>query len=281
MTGIAGGQAPRAGQPGRSGLVGRPGRLVADDIRVAFRRPSRGVAPILALDGLSLDVAGGEIVALIGPNGCGKSTFLRVAAGLLAPERGRVTLDDRRVTEPDDRIGLVFQEPRLLPWRSTAQNITYPLELAGWPPERRAARLAELLDAVGLEGAVDLRPVQMSGGMRQRAALARALALSPDVLLLDEPFSSLDALTRERFNLELLRLQEAMGTTIIIVTHSIPEAILVADRVLVLTPRPGSVATEVRIDAPRPRSLEVLDEALVSRAAAEIRANLALPEQVA
>jgi len=281
MTGNAAEEVGLVRHPGDSSQRGIPGRLVADDIRVAFRPPSRGAAPTVALDGLSLDVAGGEIVALIGPNGCGKSTFLRVAAGLLTPERGRVTLDDRRVTEPDDRIGLVFQEPRLLPWRSTARNITYPLELAGWSPERRAARLAELLHAVGLEGAVDLRPVQMSGGMRQRAALARALALSPDVLLLDEPFSSLDALTRERFNLELLRLQEAMGTTIIIVTHSIPEAILVADRVLVLTPRPGRVAYEVRIDAPRPRSLEVLDEALVSRAAAEIRANLALPEQVA
>jgi NitT/TauT family transport system ATP-binding protein len=259
----------------------RPGRLVADDIRVAFRPPNRGAAPTVALDGLSLDVSGGEIVALIGPNGCGKSTFLRVAAGLLAPERGRITLDDRPITHPDDRIGLVFQEPRLLPWRSVARNITYPLELAGWSPERRAVRLGELLHAVGLEGSAGLRPVQMSGGMRQRAAIARALALSPDVLLLDEPFSSLDALTRERFNLDLLRLQESMGTTIVIVTHSIPEAILVADRVLVLTPRPGRIAAEVRIDAPRPRSLDLLDEALVSRAAAEIRANLAQSEQVA
>ena len=261
--------------------VARPGRLVADDVRVAFRAPNRGAIPTVALDGLSLDVAGGEIVALIGPNGCGKSTFLRVAAGLLAPERGRITLDGRPITEPDDRIGLVFQEPRLLPWRSVERNIIYPLELAGWSPERSAARLAELLHVVGLEGAAGLRPVQMSGGMRQRAAIARALALSPDVLLLDEPFSSLDALTRERFNLDLLGLQERMGTTIVIVTHSIPEAILVADRVLVLTPRPGRVAAEVRIDAPRPRSLELLDEAIVSRAAAEIRANLALSEQVA
>ena len=261
--------------------TGRSGRLVARDIRVSFRPPSRGAAPTVALDGLTLDVAGGEIVALIGPNGCGKSTFLRVAAGLLAPGRGVVTLDDRPITKPDDRIGLVFQEPRLLPWRSVARNITYPLELAGWPAGRRAARLAELLPAVGLEGAAGLRPVQMSGGMRQRAAIARALALSPDVLLLDEPFSSLDALTRERFNLDLLRLQEATGTTIAIVTHSIPEAILVADRVLVLTPRPGRVAAEVRIDAPRPRSVELLDEALVSRAAAEIRAHLELSEHVA
>ena len=259
----------------------RPGRLVAEDIRVAFRPPTRDAPPTVALDGLSLDVAGGEIVALIGPNGCGKSTFLRVVAGLLVPERGRITLDGRPITEPDDRIGLVFQEPRLLPWRSVARNVTYPLELAGWSPERRAARLKELLHAVGLEAASALRPVQMSGGMRQRAAIARALALSPDVLLLDEPFSSLDALTRERFNIELLRLQERTGTTIVIVTHSNPEAILVADRVVVLSPRPGRVAAEVPIDAPRPRSVELLDEALVSRAAAEIRAHLELSEHVA
>lgn len=259
----------------------RPGRLVADDIRVWFPSGARGVAPTIALDGLSLDVAGGEIVALIGPNGCGKSTFLRVAAGLLAPERGRIALDDVAVTSPDPRIGLVFQEPRLLPWRSVADNVTYPLELAGWSPDRRVARLAELLHIVGLDAAAALRPVQLSGGMRQRAAIARALALAPDVLLLDEPFSALDALTRERFNLELLRLQDRTGTTVVIVTHSIPEAILVADRVVVMTPRPGRVAAGIRIDAPRPRSIALLDEALVSRAAAEIRSHLELGGQVA
>jgi NitT/TauT family transport system ATP-binding protein len=264
-----------------TGNAARPGRLIADDVRVAFRPATRNGAPTVALDGLSLDVAGGEVVALIGPNGCGKSTFLRVAAGLLAPERGRVALDDRAVTEPDERIGLVFQEPRLLPWRSVADNVTYPLELAGWPRDRRAARQRELLHIVGLEAAATLRPVQLSGGMRQRAAIARALALSPEVLLLDEPFSSLDALTRERFNVELLRLQARTGTTIVIVTHSIPEAIFVADRVVVLTPRPGRVAAEVRIDAPRPRTLDLLDESLVSRAAAEIRAHLELSENVA
>ena len=259
---------------GPRGSARSTGRLVADDLRVAFRGSARGAVPTVALDGFSLDVAGGEIVALIGPNGCGKSTFLRVAAGLLVPERGRVVLDDIPVNEPDSRIGLVFQEPRLLPWRSVADNVTYPLELAGWPRPRRAARLDELLELVGLEGAEALRPAQLSGGMRQRAALARALALSPEVLLLDEPFSALDALTRERFNLELLLLQERTRTTVVIVTHSIPEAILVADRVIVMTPRPGRVAAEVRIDAPRPRTLELLDEALVSRAAAEIRASL-------
>ena len=257
------------------------GHLIADGIRVVFRGARQDVARTVALDGLSLEVAGGEIVALIGPNGCGKSTFLRVAAGLLAPDAGRVLLDNRPVTAPDEQIGLVFQEPRLLPWRSAARNIAYPLELAGWPVARRAARVEELVQIVGLEGAADLRPSQMSGGTRQRAAIARSLALAPDVLLLDEPFSSLDALTRERFNLDLLRLQAQTGSTIIIVTHSIPEAILVADRVVVLTARPGRVAAEVRIDAPRPRTLELLDGALVPHAAAEIRAHLEPSESVA
>ena len=261
--------------------VTRPGRLVAEDIEVAFPASRRGAPPTVALDGLSLDVAAGEIVALIGPNGCGKSTFLRVAAGLLVPQRGRVTLDGSPVVAPSPRIGLVFQEPRLLPWRSVVDNIAYPLELAGWPHRRRDERVAELLPLVGIERAAALRPVQLSGGMRQRTAVARALALAPDVLLLDEPFSALDALTREWFNLELLRLHRRTGATIVIVTHSIPEAILVADRVLVLTAQPGRIAAEVRVDAPSPRSIELLDGALVSRAAAEIRANLAQPGEVA
>jgi NitT/TauT family transport system ATP-binding protein len=248
------------------------GRLVASAIGVAF--PRRGDAPVQALDGFDLAVERGEIVALIGPNGCGKSTFLRVASGLLAPDAGAVTLDDQPIAGPDPRIGLVFQEPRLLPWRSVADNVTYPLELAGWSRERRAERLTELLGLVGLTESRDARPSQLSGGMRQRAAIARALALEPEVLLLDEPFSALDALTRDRFNLELLELWERTGSTIVIVTHSIPEAILLADRVVVMTPSPGRVAATIRIDAPRPRSLDLLDRAVVSDAAAEIRAHL-------
>jgi len=255
-----------------SGTANAAGRLVARNVGVRFER--RGAEPNQALDGFDLSVERGEIVALIGPNGCGKSTFLRVAAGLLPPTAGSVSLDDRPITGPDPRVGLVFQEPRLLPWRSVADNITYPLELAGWPPDRRRDRLGELLQLVGLGDAATLRPSQLSGGMRQRAAIARSLALQPEVLLLDEPFSALDALTRDRFNLELLKLWDRTRSTIVIVTHSIPEAILLADRVVVMTPRPGRVAAVVPIDAPRPRSLELLDRAFVSDAAAAIRAEL-------
>ena len=258
-----------------------PGRLVAAGVGVRFDGGGRDGGGVQALEGFDLAVEPGEVVAIIGPNGCGKSTFLRVAAGLLPPTAGAVSLGDRPIGGPDERIGLVFQEPRLLPWRSVAGNVTYPLELAGWPRDRREARLADLLRLVGLVDAADARPSQLSGGMRQRAAIARALALEPEVLLLDEPFSALDALTRDRFNLELLELWEGTGATIVIVTHSIPEAILLADRVVVMTPRPGRVAAIVAIDAPRPRSLDVLDRAIVSDAAAAIRAHLDLGREAA
>jgi NitT/TauT family transport system ATP-binding protein len=186
-----------------------------------------------------------------------------------------VTLDGATIVEPDPRIGLVFQEPRLLPWRSAAANINYPLELAGWPPSRRAERLAQLADLVALDpGVIANRPAELSGGTRQRVALARALALEPDVLLLDEPFSALDALSRERFDLELLRLWKRAATTIVLVTHSIAEAILVADRIVVMSPRPGRVVADLPVELARPRSLDDLDAAVVSRTAREVRRHL-------
>jgi NitT/TauT family transport system ATP-binding protein len=248
----------------------RPGAIRVDGVDLSF--PTRNGRRLPVLDGLDLAVAGGGVVALIGPNGSGKSTLLRVISGLLPPDRGSVTLDGDRITAPDPRIGLVFQEPRLLPWRSASDNITYPLELAGWPATRRAERLAALRELVGLEpGIMGNRPAELSGGQRQRVALARALALEPGVLLLDEPFSALDALSRERFDLELLRLWERAGSTILLVTHSIAEAILVADRVVVLSPRPGRVIADLAVELPRPRTIADLDAAVVSRTAAEIR----------
>ncbi len=247
------------------------------DVRLAFA--AREGRPHEALGGVDLAVPGGDVIALIGPNGCGKSTLLRVIAGLLRPTTGEALLDDDQVAGPDPRVGLVFQEPRLLPWRSAADNITYPLELAGWPRDRRTARLAELLDLTRLDAAAAAaRPGELSGGQRQRAALARALALQPGVLLLDEPFSALDALTRERFDLELLALWERAATTIVLVTHSIAEAILVADRVVVLSPRPGRIVADLPVELPRPRSLSDMDEAVVSRTAQQVRAFLSDPD---
>jgi NitT/TauT family transport system ATP-binding protein len=237
--------------------------------------PTREGEPLTALDGVDLSVDGGEVIALIGPNGCGKSTLLRVIAGLLTPARGTAELDGAPITEPDARVGLVFQEPRLLPWRTSADNITYPLELDGWTTEGRSARLAELIELVRLDpSAVSARPSELSGGTRQRVALARALALAPQVLLLDEPFSALDAMTRERFDLELLRLWDEAATTIVMVTHSIPEAVLVADRVVVMSPRPGRIAAEVAVDLPRPRTLALMETQSATATMARVRAHL-------
>src|SRR5438093_13220735 len=177
-------------------VAGPASDLVASDLTVAFPAATRDSPPTVALDGLSLRVVGGEIVALIGPNGCGKSTFLRVAAGLLRPQRGEITLGGDAIAGPDPRIGLVFQEPRLLPWRSVAANVAWPLELAGWGQDRAAARVGELLGLVDLGGATDPRPVQLSGGMRQRAAIARPRPPAPELLLRDDPFRAPDAVTR-------------------------------------------------------------------------------------
>jgi NitT/TauT family transport system ATP-binding protein len=229
---------------------------------------------VTVLDGIDLEVAPRSVVALVGPNGCGKSTLLRVIAGLLPAAGGSVEVEGRPVAGPDPRVGLVFQEPRLLPWRTALTNVAFPLEVAGHDRPAREARALDLLALVGLRDWASARPGELSGGMRQRLAIARALALEPSVLLLDEPFSALDALTRERFNVELLRLWERIGTTIVLVTHSIPEAVFLADRVVVMSPRPAVVAADIAVDLPRPRRLPDLDAAVVSHTAAEIRAQL-------
>ena len=269
----SGGTAPVGAAGPATATAVATGTIRVTGLAVDF--PVRRGGRLLALDQLNLEIAGGEIVALIGPNGSGKSTLLRAIAGLLPPLRGAVELDGVPITSPDPRIGLVFQEPRLLPWRTAAENICYPLELAGWDPERRRRRLAELLDLVRLDpSAVGSRPFELSGGTSQRVALARALALQPEVLLLDEPFSQLDALTRERFDLELLTLWERSATTTVLVTHNIAEAILVADRVIVLSARPGRVVADIPVDLPRPRTLAALEDAFVTQAARQIRASL-------
>jgi NitT/TauT family transport system ATP-binding protein len=240
-------------------------------LRFAFRVGGRHVE---VLGGIDLAVERGSVVALVGPNGCGKSTLLRVIAGLLPAAQGVVEVEGRRVAGPDPRVGFVFQEPRLLPWRTSLDNVAFPLEVAGRAPADRAARAHELLRLVGLQQWTGARPGELSGGMRQRVAIARALALEPSVLLLDEPFSALDALTRERFNVEFLRLWERIGATIVLVTHSIPEAVFLADRVVVLSPRPAVVAADLAVALPRPRRLADLDAAVVTRTAAEIRDRL-------
>jgi len=242
-----------------------------EQLRVAFDGRSGTSGPLVALDGISLAVQPREVVAIIGPNGSGKSTLLRAIGGLQSATDGIVEVLGRRVSGPDPSVGFVFQEPRLLPWRTARDNVAFPLELAGVPAEQRAARARELLHLVGLERFADYRPHALSGGMRQRAAIARALAFDPEILLLDEPFSALDALTRERFDVELSRLWQRMATTSVIVTHDIREALFLADRVLVLSPRPGRVVGQVVSPLPRPRDAQLLDDRRLGEAARAVR----------
>jgi NitT/TauT family transport system ATP-binding protein len=241
---------------------------------VSFAYHASG-APRPALAGITLAVRPGEFLALVGVNGSGKSTLLRLIDGLLTPDAGSVEIDGEAIIRPDPRIGLVFQEPRLLPWRSTLDNVAFPLELAGWARGSREDRAREMLELVGLHDVDDARPHHLSGGMRQRASLARALALAPAVLLLDEPFSALDALTRERLNVQLQQIWTATGTTVVLVTHDVAEAVFLADRVAVLAGRPGRIAGEVPVQLSRPRALGHLDAAAVSSAASGIRELLA------
>ena len=219
---------------------------------VAFTFPARsGRLPLTALSGLELACGVGSVTAVIGPNGCGKSTLLRVLAGLLAPAAGEVSVFGRSPTAGDPRIGLVFQQPRLLPWRSLLDNVALPLTLKDTGVAEARARAMIALEQVALADVAHLRPRELSGGMQQRAGLARALVRHPELLLLDEPFSSLDSLTRDAFDLELARLVADPRRTVVLVTHSVAEAVAVADRVVILTPRPGRVAADVTVAQPR------------------------------
>jgi NitT/TauT family transport system ATP-binding protein len=252
--------------------------LDAIELRGVSRSFDLAGSRLIALKDVDVRVAEREIVAIVGPNGCGKSTLLRVISGLLPPDHGTVLAYDSTVAGVDPRLGLVFQEPRLLPWRDVLSNVALPLELAGVKRDEREARARAALQLTGMETFSTAYPDQLSGGMAQRAALARALAPEPDVLLLDEPFSALDAMTRERLDSELLSLWGKTGTTIVLVTHSIPEAVFVADRVLVMSQRPGRIVAEVPVAAPRPRSLTGSGAQVFGAAADEVRRVLARAE---
>jgi NitT/TauT family transport system ATP-binding protein len=223
------------------------------DAAVRLRGVSRSFSlngqPVHALDDVTLDVGDGEFVALVGPSGCGKSTLLRIMAGLLEPSDGDVTVfgGPPRAAIERRSVGFVFQNPVLMPWRSVDANVRLPLEVAGTLGSDERRRVKELIHLVGLDGFEGARPSQLSGGMRQRAALARALITRPRLLLLDEPFGALDEITRQRMNLELLRIWREVGVTSVLVTHSVSEAVFLAHRVVVLTPRPGRIAQIVEV----------------------------------
>jgi NitT/TauT family transport system ATP-binding protein len=229
---------------------------------VELRRVSKlfgsGAGTVEALSAVDLRVSRGAFVSLIGPSGCGKSTLLRLVGDLTSPSSGDVVVNGKpaRQARLDRDYGMVFQAPVLFDWRTVQKNVELPLEISGTPARDRAARAREMLDLVELGEFAASRPWQLSGGMQQRVAIARALALSPDILLMDEPFGALDEMTRERMNLELLRIWERTNTTIIFVTHSIPEAVFLSTRVVVMSARPGRITDVVDIDLPFPRSID-------------------------
>ena len=219
---------------------------------------TRGRALVRALAGISLDIADGEFVTIVGQSGCGKTTLLKILAGLLVRSGGHVTLRGRPVDGPSRDIGIVFQDPVLLPWRTVFDNVMLPVQVLGLDRAVFRGRALRLLDLVGLHGFEDKYPHELSGGMRQRVALARALVHDPSLLLMDEPFGALDAMTRELMNLELLRIWGEAGKTVVFITHSIPEAVFLADRVVVMSARPGRIVEMVNVDLPRPRDLDLM-----------------------
>ena len=239
---------------------------------VTKRFLTRG-GPVTALDGIDLSIRDGEFVCLIGPSGCGKSTLLNMVAGLEFPSQGHVLADGREITGTDPSRVLLFQEAALFPWLTVQANVEFGLAMRGAPRAEREGTARRLLAMVHLESFSQAWVHELSGGMRQRVALARALAVAPAVLLLDEPFAALDALTRDRLHTELQDIWQQTGTTIVFVTHNVREAVVLGDRVLVMSARPGRIVAEHRIDLPRPRQIENIE---TTRLAQRILADLQL-----
>jgi NitT/TauT family transport system ATP-binding protein len=241
---------------------------------IAHVYESQDGSEVPALAGISLDIRDREFVAVVGPSGCGKSTLLRIIAGLIAPTEGSVTIGGARVAEPREDVGIVFQTPTLLPWATVLTNVLFPLSLKGRIDAAATDRAKGLLRLAGLTGFEQKMPRELSGGMQQRVAICRALVTNPNVLLMDEPFGALDALTREEMSLELLRICERDPKTIYFVTHSVSEAVLLADRVVVMSARPGQIADIVPIDLPRPRSFDFVDRPEFLACARRIRDHI-------
>ena len=237
---------------------------------------TRDGARTIALQGIDLDIAPGEFVSLIGPSGCGKSTLLRIIGDLVQATAGDVTVNGKPAERArlDRDYGMVFQAPVLFDWRGVDDNVKLPLEILGKPKEWRAKRAKEMLDLVDLGDFTRHMPYQLSGGMQQRVAIARALSFEPRILLMDEPFGALDEMTRERLNDEVLRIWEQTGTTIVFVTHSIPEAVYLSSRVVVMSPRPGRITKIVDIGLPRPRTDEVRESEAYFALITEVREAL-------
>src|SRR5688572_8274790 len=229
--------------------------IQARNVTLVFKSKNR--EPVTALNDFNLEVAQGEFVSIVGPSGCGKSTFLNVLLGLIKPDAGEMQLNGTRITGPSQERAMVFQEFGLLPWRTVTGNVELGLELKRVSAEQRSVRAKELIKLVGLNGFENHYPHELSGGMKQRVGLARALATEPDVLLMDEPFAALDAQTRDLMQAELLQIWERTRKTVLFVTHSIEEAAYLSDRVIVMTARPGRTKGVLKIQLPRPRDYEM------------------------
>jgi NitT/TauT family transport system ATP-binding protein len=236
----------------------------------------RDAGRVAALADIDLSIRRGEFVSLIGPSGCGKSTLLRIVGDLISPTSGTATVNGKpaRRARLDRDYGMVFQAPVLFDWRTVRKNVELPLEITGSEPAERTAKAGQMLALVELSDFANHRPWQLSGGMQQRVAIARALALDPAILLMDEPFGALDEMTRERMNLELHRIWERTGTTVIFVTHSIPEAVFLSTRVAVMSPRPGRITRLIEVDLPRERSVETREMDRYFQLVTEVREAL-------
>jgi len=233
---------------------------------------------VTALADVSFSIREGEFVCIVGRSGCGKSTLMKIMAGLLDCTSGSIAINNKPITAPSVDVGIVFQQPVLLPWRTIYQNVIFPVEIRKVNTTEYAPRAKNLLRLVGLEGFEDRYPHELSGGMQQRAAIVRALVQNPKLLLMDEPFGALDAMTREQMNLELMKIWHSYQKTVIFITHSIPESVLLSDRVIAMTPRPGKIAEIIEIDLPRPRTLEMISSDRFGVYASHIRQLLQASE---
>jgi NitT/TauT family transport system ATP-binding protein len=228
---------------------------------------------VRALEDVDFQVERGEFITIVGPSGCGKSTLLKILAGLIKRSSGNVRIADRQIDGPSREVGVVFQAPVLLPWRTVEQNVLLPSELHGKPGPEQTAQALRYLGLVGLGGFEKKYPNELSGGMQQRVSIARALSHDPELLLMDEPFGALDAMTRESMNLDLLRIRGESGKTIILVTHSIPEAVFLADRVIVMSPRPGRITEILDVELPHERKLELINSSPFGEVVSRIRSH--------
>jgi NitT/TauT family transport system ATP-binding protein len=258
-------QAASVGAPAGDGI------LVVDDIVKRFETPE---GPLTAVDHVSLSVKPGEFLAVIGPSGCGKSTLFNIVGGLIEGYEGTVTVAGDRVRGPHPAIGMVFQEESTFPWRSVVDNVAFPLEITGMRKAERLERARHFISLVGLDGFERRYPAELSGGMRQRVSIARTLASEPKILLMDEPFASLDEQTRLLLGDKVLQIQQELQQTTLLITHNITEAVQLADRILVMTYRPGRVKRMVDIDLPRPRSSEIVSSEAFGHYVAQIWGDL-------